>query len=299
MDGLTTQVTEQMSARECGQACAVASQVQRDLLGRAAAYPELFPARPFDATFFSTIALANTFCAPGVSAEKLRAANRITMWIFGVDRLMDHLATSRSEIDDIVARCRAVADGAPAPSGDPLAAYLAEIRDELATAPAFAVLGDVWRVELHRMLASMARDWEWKQARATDPAAPLPTLDAYLEGAEFGYSLVYVSHWIFTTDGPVGAVDELLEAGRQVQRVIRILNDFGTYHRDVSWGDVNALLLGVPRADVTARLEELIGHCRRLLAPLRADHRPLAVFLDRHIDFNQGFYGLADYWGEL
>lgn len=299
MDTSTTELAQVMSARECGHACAVASQVQRDLQDRAQAYPDLFPARPFDAAFFSTIALANTFCAPWVTAQRLRAANRITMWIFGVDRLMDHLATSRAEIDEIVTRCLAVADGGPAPDGDPLAAYLAEIRDELATAPAFAALGEVWRVELRRMLASMARDWEWKAARAADPAAPLPTLDAYLEGAEFGYSLVYVSHWIFTTDGPVSDVDELLAAGREVQRVIRLLNDFGTYHRDVSWGDVSALLLGVPRDEVSDRLEQLIERCRRLLAPLGEQHRPLAVFLERHIDFNRGFYGLADYWGQL
>lgn len=273
--------------------CAVASHVQRDLTACAAAYPELFPAKPFDGPFFSTIALANTFCAPWLDAVQLRPANRITMWIFAVDRLMDLLATSQAEIDAIVARCLAVVDGTPPPAGDQLAGLLAEIRAELATSPAFPALAGIWQDDLRRMLASMARDWQWK----SDPARALPTLDEYLAGAEFGYSLVFLSHWIATTAEPVTDVAALVDAGRLVQRIIRILNDYGTYHRDVTWGDVNALLLGVDRETVDARLAELIQEADAQLEPLMTTNRPLAVFLSRHITFNQGFYGLADYWG--
>lgn len=214
------------------------------------------------------------------------------MWIFAVDRLMDLLATSRAEIDAIVARCLAVVDGTPAPEGDPLAGLLAEIRAELATSPAFPELAEVWQDDVRRMLDSMVRDWQWKADRA-----PLPTLDEYLARAEFGYSLVFVSHWIATTAAPVTETGALVAAGRLVQQIIRILNDYGTYHRDVTWGDVNALLLGVERDVVDARLAALIQEADLRLAPLMATNRPLAVFLARHVTFNQGFYGLADYWG--
>ncbi|WP_432981218.1 terpene synthase family protein [Dactylosporangium sp. CA-233914] len=288
-----TAIADLLAPREAGAVCAVASHVQRDLIACAEAYPELFPAKPFDATFFSTIALANTFCAPWLTADQLRPANRITMWIFGVDRLMDLLATSRGEIDSIVARCLAVVDGAPAPPDDPLAGFLADIRAELATSPAFPQLAEIWQDDVRRMLASMVRDWEWKAA----PDAPLPTLDEYLAQAEFGYSLVFLSHWIATTGAPVTDIDDLVAAGRLVQQIIRILNDYGTYHRDVTWGDVNVLLLGVGREIVDARLVALIEEAELRLAPLMATNRPLAIFLSRHITFNQGFYGLADYWG--
>lgn len=288
-----TAIADLLAPREAGAVCAVASHVQRDLIACASAYPELFPAKPFDGPFFSTIALANTFCAPWLNADQLRPANRITMWIFAVDRLMDLLATSQTEIDAIVARCLTVVDGTPAPAGDPLAGLLAEIRAELATAPAFPALADVWQDDLRRMLESMARDWRWK----ADPAAALPTLDEYLARAEFGYSLVFLSHWIATTPAPVTDTEALIAAGRLVQQIIRILNDYGTYHRDVTWGDVNALLLGVEREAVDARLAALIQEAGAQLAPLMETNRPLALFLARHITFNQGFYGLADYWG--
>jgi hypothetical protein len=287
-----TAIADLLAPREAGAVCAVASHVQRDLIACASAYPELFPAKPFDGPFFSTIALANTFCAPWLDASQLRPANRITMWIFAVDRLMDTLATSRAEIDAIVASCLAVVGGAPAPADDPVAGLLADIRAELATSPAFPALAEIWQDDVHRMLESMVRDWQWKA-----DAAPLPTLDEYLARAEFGYSLVFLSHWIATTAAPVTETEALVSAGRLVQQIIRILNDYGTYHRDVTWGDVNALLLGVERDVVDARLAELIQEADRRLAPLMATNRPLAVFLARHITFNQGFYGLADYWG--
>ena len=81
--------------------------------------------------------------------------------------------------------------------------------------------------------------------------------------------------------------------------MIRILNDFGTYDRDLAWGDVNVLQLGGSRAEVTQRLVTLVQHCRRLIEGLRADHKALAIFLEGMIGFNTGFYGVGDYWGEL
>src|SRR5437867_3645864 len=121
----------------------------------AAGYPDLFPGRPFDPAFFSTITLANAFCAPWLSAERLRITNRITLWVFGLDRLVDHVTTDPAEIDDIVRRCLATARGETA-SDDPLSGFLAEIRADLAAAPSFPALRDVWYDEMRRMLTAMA-----------------------------------------------------------------------------------------------------------------------------------------------
>jgi hypothetical protein len=296
----TAALADMIAPRETGATCAVATIVARDRLGRAAAYPQLYPAKGFDPAFYSSIALANTFCAPWLPADRLRMASRITMWIFAVDRLMDIVATSQGEIDDVMLRCAAIVDGADPQPDDALATYLAEIRDELATSPAWPHLHHVWREELHRMLASMARDWAWQSARDSGAGEQLPSLDSYLDQAEFGFSAVFVSHWIANTDEHADRdVAALLEAGRQVQRVIRILNDYGTYRRDVNLGDVSVLLLGVPRADVDRKLASLIEHCHRLLEPLKKRRLPLALYLERMIAFNTGFYALADYWGEL
>jgi hypothetical protein len=282
---------------EVGGICATAASGQRDLLGCAARYPDLFPVRPFDAAFISSIAMANTVCGAGLTATQLRMANRITMWIFGVDRLMDHVATSLAEIDEVVARCEAVVNGSSPPDTDSLACFLVEIRDELAQRPAWPVLGPVWREELRRMLASMRRDWTWTAARKADPTAPMPGLDEYLDQAEFGFQLVFVSHWAANSGGRVDDVGPLTHAGRMVQRVVRILNDLGTVERDLDWGDINALLLGAPRSEILHRLAGLIEQCDGLIDGLRGAHPALSRYLGRMIQFNVGFYGAGDYWG--
>src|SRR6266536_1306988 len=186
------EIADLLSATECGATCAVAGLTQRDLLRCAAAYPDLFPARPFDPAFFSTIASANAFCAPWLSADRLRITNRITLWVFGLDRLIDHVSTTPAEVDDIVRRCLSAAAGTP--SGDPLTGFLAEVRAELAGTPSFAALHDVWYDELRRMLAAMAREWRWRMT------GRLPTLDSYLDSAEFGFSVVFVLNGTATTE---------------------------------------------------------------------------------------------------
>jgi hypothetical protein len=294
-----TEIAALVSAAESGRTCATAALMHRDLIGCAARYPELFPTKPFDAAFFSAISLAHAFCAPWHSEPELRIANRLTLWNFGLDRLIDDVAATANEVASTVAGCMAIAEEDPAPARDPLAAFLVEIRDDLAAAPAYQQLGDVWRHELRLVLKSMAREWEWKAARLADPEAALPTLDAYLDNAQFGFSMIYVTHWICTTDlAALADVEDLHAAGCAVERVIRLLNDLGTYHRDLSTGDLSALKLA-DRLVVQQRVAVEIARSKELLAPLTPVHPGLALFLDRHIRFSSGFYHVTDYQGEL
>lgn len=294
-------ITDLLSSVESGRISAVAGQAQRDLQACASSYRDLFSAKPFDPALFSTVALANSFCAPWLAAHDLRIANRASLWAFALDWQVDYLATSLDEVADVVRRCLSVADGAPPTEGDELARFLSDILAELAAAPAYPVLKPVWRQELGRMVAAMAREWEWQSARAADDMAALPTFEEYLRNADnICFSFVFVSHWILTSDPPpIPYAAEVLAAGRGVQEVIRLLNDLGTYDRDVAWGDLNPLMLGVTREDVVERIGVLVDGCRDLLRPLRESQPRLAVFLDRYIGFNTGFYGLTDYWGEL
>lgn len=293
-----TDTTDLPSAAQCGAICAVAGQVQRDMMGCVARYPDLFPESPFDATFYSTTALANTFAAPFLDAERLRMTNRITLWIFGMDRLIDHVAASRSEVDDVVRRCLAVIDGDGADPDDSLGQFLAEIYAEMAAAPAFTDLGTMWRDEVRRTLRTFAWEWDCKTAKTQDPGASLPTLDTYLEKSEFGFALVFVTHWIWSFgDRPIRDVSTLYDACYVVQQVIRLLNDIGSVERERKWGDLNALLLGVDPRQVDERLAALTERSFTMLTPLLAhdDHRPLALFLRRHIEFNAGYYPITDY----
>ncbi len=207
---------------------------------------------------------------------------------------MDYVATSTREVDDIARRCLAVADGADPVPGDELTRFLADIRAELAETPAFGALGPVWREELQRMLDAMTREREWLSSGVT------PSFGEYMENADnLGFSFAFTSHLIHTGAPGAGDLPRVREAGRAVQRVIRLLNDLGTYERDLKWGDLNALLLGVTREEVDRHVSLLAGRSRKLIGPLHEDHPYIAGYLERQMDFCAGFYRLADYWGTI
>ena len=274
-------------ARADGRVCAVAGQSQRQMSAWAAEYPGLFEADAFDPALHSTLALAMAFSGPWLDAAGLRMANRTTLWSFGLDWIMDYAATSRTEVDGVLARLGPVADGGAAVPGDDLARFLADIRAELAAMPAFAELGGVWREELDLMLEGMALEWRWKDE------GHRPDFTEYLANADnLGFSFVFVTHWI--AQGGGGDVSRVREAGWAVQRVIRLLNDLGTVERDRKWGDLNALLLDVDRAEVEARIVELVAEAEELLASLPHEH---AEYMRRQMAFCSGFYGVTDFWG--
>ncbi|WP_051864453.1 terpene synthase family protein [Streptosporangium roseum] len=283
------------TAAECGAICAGAGRSQRDMREWAEAYPGLFSAKPFDAALYSTLSLAMAFSGPWFTAEQLRMANKVSLWAFGLDWLVDYVAASRQEVEEIARRCADVAAGAAPVPGDDLTRMLAGIRDELASSPAFPDLGPVWLDELRRMLEGMLVEWRWKSDKAR------PSFEEYLGNADnLGFSFVFAAHWIHVTGhGPVADVDRMREAGWAVQRVIRLLNDLGTYERDLAWGDLNALLLGGGRAEVEGRIAELAARSRELISPLRAAHPELAGYMERQMDFCAGFYQVGDYWGTL
>jgi hypothetical protein len=290
------------SALLAGKVGSVAARGATDLMECAAQYPSLFPERPFDPSLFSLVAMANASCAPWLDADRLQMANRASLWAFGVDWLIDYLAKSAAEVRDIVERCVAVVDGSGPRPGDPITEFLAEIHAALVAAPAYPELAGVWRAEFVLMLEAMAREWDWRAAPRGPEASALPSLADYLENADnICFSWVFVSHWIFASDPPVEHVDEIRAAGRKVQLVIRLLNDLGTYERDVNWGDgdLNVLMLGLSRDDVLRLSADLARDARESLTPLRATEPELTEFLDRYIGFNSGFYGVTDYWGKL
>lgn len=287
------------SAAEHGTICATAADCQADLQVCAKLYPGLLPADPFDPRLYSTVALANAFGSPWLPPDRLRIATRTSLWVFAADWQVDYLAKSHDRIDELTRICLAVADGGAPPDDEPLALFLADIRDELAATPSFAAHRAVWRDQLDRYLAAMAREWRWKTAHRAGEAEALPSFDEYLDNADnFGSTWVNISHWILTCEpGVLDRVDELRAASQQVQRVLRLLNDLASYDRDLRWGDLNALLLGVGRAEVAERVAALVDGCRELFEPLRDGCPQEVAYLERQIGYSTGFYGLTDYWG--
>ncbi|MEV5631092.1 terpene synthase family protein [Micromonospora tulbaghiae] len=277
-------------AAEQGRVCALAAQGQRGLRRAAAAHPELFPGDPFDATLFSSIAQAMAFSAPWHTAAELAVTNRAVLWGFAVDWLVDHQATSRAEVDRITAVCLDVLDGGE--SADPLGRFLAELRDDVATAPAYPVLRGHWRDTMARTLDAMAREWDWRRTGR-------PTLADYLANADnLAATVVNVAHWIHTGSvSDAATLARLIEVGDEVQRALRLVNDLGTHRRDAESGDLNALLLVDDPAEVERRFAEQVDHCRVLLAKLAGEVPREADFLSRQLGFTTGFYRNTDFWG--
>jgi hypothetical protein len=285
---------------EQGRVCALAVRGVRDLQGVTAAHPELFDAAPFDAALLSSVATAIAFTAPWHTAAELRLTTRTLLWVFAADWAVDYLAGSADDVRAVVTACLAVADGAAPPPGRHLARLLADLRDELAAVPAFARFRPLWREELARMLAAVAREWDWKKL-PDDPSGGrcLPDLDAYLANADnLACSFVNVTHWIATGDeDTLAQLPDLLHVGRGVQRVLRLVNDLATQGRDAEWGDLNALLLVDDPAEVTGRLDELTAHCRDEITDLARRNPRQADYLHRQISFTGGFYQVSDFWG--
>ncbi|MCG5454431.1 terpene synthase family protein [Micromonospora sp. PSH03] len=290
----------QDAVAEQGRVCALAVRGVRDLQDVTAAHPELFDAAPFDPAMLSSVATAIAFTAPWHTAAELRITTRTLLWVFAADWQVDYLARSVDDVRHVVNDCLAVADGAVPPPGRHLARLLADLRDELATVPAFARLRPIWRDELARMLAAVAREWDWKHL-PTDPTTGrrLPDLNRYLDNADnLACSFVNVTHWIATGDEKTLAqLTDLLDAGRGVQRVLRLVNDLATQKRDAEWGDLNALSLVDDPAQVHDRLAELTARSRGDLAALAERCPRQADYLNRQISFTGGFYQLSDFWG--
>jgi signal transduction histidine kinase len=288
------------AATEQGRICALAARGQRDLQQRVAVYPRLFPNPPVDDAMLSALALSTAFIAPWCTAQQLRIANRASLWVTAEDWQIDNVATSLDEVTSTISTCLAVADGATPAADDELGQFLAEIRDELATVAAFAETQPLWREEVRRMLTADAREWRWRAARTADEAQ-LPTFAEYLGNADnYGATFVNVSHWIATGDAQtVNLLPELIAASREVQQILRLVNDLASYERDVKSGDLNALLLGVDRDEIARQVTARIAGCRDLLDTLAGTCPQQATYLGREIGFTTGFYHGTDFWGSL
>ncbi|TDD55384.1 terpene synthase [Nonomuraea terrae] len=270
-----------------GRTCALAAECGRDLRRCAQMYGGLFPVAAFRSDFFTALTLASAFSAPWAAADRLKILNRTALWVAALDRLVDHTATTREQVNRLTRECLSVADGAVPRSA--ITRFLADLRDELATVKAFHDLRGLWRDQLARTLAGMARAWVWRDTGA------LPTLDRFLENADSrGSCFVDVSHWIYTADDWARAhLDELRAVSGHVQRYLLLLGDVASYRRDVSWGDLNVLALGVSRGEVTAEMERLAREADALVGQIREHSPRTAAYLQRQMGFSAGFTGIS------
>ncbi|GGS64870.1 terpene synthase family protein [Nonomuraea spiralis] len=272
-----------------GRTCALAAECGRDLRRCAQMYDGLFPAAAFDDEFYHALTLGTAFSAPWAGAGGLKAVNRSALWVLAVGRLVDHTATTREQVERLTRDCLAVARGAVPRSA--ATRFLADLRDELATAERFGAARRLWHDQLARTLAGMARAWVWRETRA------VPTLEHYLDNADSrGSCFVDLSHWIYTGDGWIGGhLEEARAVSRQVQRYLHLLGDVASYRKDLNWGDLNVLGLGVTGGEVAETMDGLAREAIGLIEALRGCSPRTAAYLRRRIGFNAGFTGISDF----
>ncbi|GAA1662644.1 hypothetical protein GCM10009733_070310 [Nonomuraea maheshkhaliensis] len=276
-------------AFELGKTCATAAECGRDLQRCAQMYTGLFPQAVFGTEFFHGLTLAHAFSSPWAGAGRLRVVNRAALWVLAVDRHVEYTATTRAQVDRMTRECLSVAEGAVPRTA--LTRFLADLRDEMATAGGFERLQRIWRDQLADMLVAMTTAWEWRERRA------VPTLARYVDNADCrGSCFVDLSHWIYAADDwSKGHLDDLRTASRQVQRYLHLLGDVVSYRRDMSWGDLNVLALGVERTEVTDAMTELAGEACELIERLRLNSPRTASYLRRQIGFSAGFTGVSGF----
>ncbi|SBT44182.1 Terpene synthase family, metal binding domain [Micromonospora auratinigra] len=282
------------SAAEQGRICALAARGHRDLQRCVARWPGLFPDPPIDGAMLGALAMSTAFIAPWCTAGQLRTANRASLWVTAEDWQVDSVATGVDAVSAIVSASLEVADGGVPAADDELGQFLAEIRAELSTVAAFPSTRALWRDELRRMLAAELREWRWRE---TGP----PGFAEYLDNADnYGATWVNVSHWIATGDErTIAHLPELVAASRAAQQVVRLVNDLASEERDRGSGDLNALLLGVDRDEITRQVAQRTADCHTLLDTLAADCPREAAYLTRMLGFTSGFYHGTDFWGSV
>lgn len=277
------------AAFELGRTCALAAECGRDLQRCAQMYTGLFPVAAFGTEFLNGLTLTTAFSAPWAGADRLKVVNRASLWVMAVERLVDHTATSREQVNRLTRECLSVAEGAVPRTA--LTRFLADLRDELATVGEFEGLRRIWRDQLADTLVGMTRAWVWRETHA------VPTLARYVDNADCrGSCFVDLSHWIYASDDWAKAhLEELRAVSRQVQRYLHVLGDFASFRRDMSWGDLNVLALGADRTEVTDVMTELASEAEHLIERVRRHSPRTASYLRRQMGFSSGFTGVSGY----
>jgi hypothetical protein len=293
-----TIAVESLAAIEFGRVAALAGHGHRDLARVTARYPELFPARPFDPAMLATIAYATAACAPWLSRAGARMVNLVSLWLFGLDLRTERLTPAA--VRDLRRRCLAVADGADAQSGDQVGEMLALVRDRLAgTVPGFTSRSDVWREALSATLTAVVRErtWTTRLSAATRGRPPSPA--EYLDNAaSTGFAVVFSVLWLIDTAGREAFGANLTAAVDAAQRVLRLVNDLGSYGREMESNDVNVLRLGMTRAELTVQIATATDRLLDLAAVVRSTRPRLATYVERQVGFAVGLYGAGDFWGQ-
>jgi hypothetical protein len=170
--------------------------------------------------------------------------------------------------------------------------------DPFASSPVFHLLESAWVSGVRRMLAGTAQ--EWRLVRRVAAGAKPPSPEEYLRHAvdSIAVSPFLIGLWIAEGDERAARVLPVLQrALHEAVYAVRLANDLGSHGREATYGDLNAVMLGMPRAHIVGAIADRTQACTRILQPLlnAPNPAPCAVALDRFVRFTVGMYSGTDF----
>jgi hypothetical protein len=196
------------------------------------------------------IALHNVAIMPQLNILASALIVKLTLWIFGIDDVIDDRRVSLEELGQGLAQrwCR-IASGDPyaeTDGGDQLAAMLGEIRKELSGYPLFKSLDAEWSAHVRLLIESGVRQYQYALEYEAHGPKALPTLDEYLQN---GIYTIGIPWWALTLaivldDSSImkhGGVME--EVARSTSAAVRLYNDVQSLDKELQENNVSSVII--------------------------------------------------------
>ena len=216
----------------------------RVMEGWAPRYSSVLPIR------IPAIALHNVAIMPQLNILASALIGKLTLWIFGIDDVIDDRRVSLEELrQGLAQRWCQIASGdsyAETDDGDQLAAMLGEIRKELSGYPLFKSLSAEWSTNVRLLIESGVRQYQYALEYEAHGPKALPTLDEYLQN---GIYTIGIPWWALTLaivldDSSVmehwGVMEEV---ARSTSAAVRLYNDVQSLDKELQENNVSSVII--------------------------------------------------------
>jgi terpene synthase-like protein len=229
--------------------------------------------------------------APWSDVESLSLFARMSVWLYGIDDVIDTEANSLDEVDDVLATCVSIASGGDRDDSHPVYSSLADLYAGLRRKPIYPDLHGLWTDKFDSCMRGMRYSWRFGRGQIN------PTIGEYIDDAHHGilHWINTLTFWISTADREIlQHLDVLIPAADDLSVIARLANDLATSAREKREGIGNATLLASTSwiMEEIARRREAVG--RRLAPLLDAEYGP-ALFVTRAADWAVAFYRVIDF----
>ena len=204
-------------------------------------------AAPFDPALLSSVATAIAFIAPWHTAAELRITNRAVLWVFAADWQVDYLARSvrRRPAGGEATASRWPTARAPT-GGDTWPGCWPTCATNWPPCPRSPGCVRSGATSWRRMLAAVAREWDWKNL-PTDPTTGRAAHLDRVPGQRGQLRLLLRQRHALDPTGDEKTLAQFdRPAGRRTRRAAGAAAGQRPRHatkRDAEWGDLNALSL--------------------------------------------------------